>query len=335
MEINKKLTVIMYHYVRDLKNSRYPGIKGLKIELFREQIHYLKKHYNFVTMEQLINAFNGDNVNDLPKRPVLLTFDDAYIDHFTYVFPFLEHEHIQGSFFSPVKAVTEHTVLDVNKIHFILASTPEEQLPKLINELKLQLEKFRKDWNLESFDHYFNKLAVASRFDPKEVIFVKRLLQVELDEKLRNIITDDVFQKVVGMDESMFSRELYMSMDQIKCMVDCGMHIGSHGYDHYWLNSLSKEKQEFEIKKSIEFIKEVGGDANNWTICYPYGAYDEATIKVLKENGCKLGLTTRVDLANLHDREGDVLFKLPRLDTNDIPKDANAPVNEWYNKTIQ
>lgn len=326
----KNLTVIMYHYVRDLKNSRYPGIKGLQIELFREQIRYLKKHYNFITMEHLVDAYHNDRINELPDHPVLLTFDDAYIDHFTYVFPFLEHEHIQGSFFAPVKAVTEHTVLDVNKIHFILASTPENELPKLLNELRNQLDYYRKDYGLQSFDYYFEKLAIANRFDSKEVIFVKRLLQVELDEKLRNVIASDVFQKVVGMDESMFSRELYMSLDQIKCMVDNGMHFGSHGYDHYWLNSLSKEKQEFEIKKSIEFIEAVGGDSNNWTICYPYGAYDDATIEVLKENGCKLGLTTRVDLADLADKGDDVLFKLPRLDTNDIPKNANAPVNEWY-----
>jgi hypothetical protein len=44
-------------------------------------------------------------------------------------------------------------------------------------------------------------------------------------------------------------------------MVQCGMHVGSHGYDHYWLGSLSKEKQAFEIKQATEFIKNmhVGG----------------------------------------------------------------------------
>ena len=36
-----KLTVIMYHYVRDLKHSRYPDIKGLQVEEFRGQIQYL------------------------------------------------------------------------------------------------------------------------------------------------------------------------------------------------------------------------------------------------------------------------------------------------------
>lgn len=332
MKNNNKLTVVMYHYVRDLVHSRYPKIHGLQIELFREQVQFLKKNYNFVTVEQILDAYENNSVRDLPEHPVLLTFDDAYKDHFDFVFPYLEHEHIQGAFYAPVKAVTENTVLDVNKIHFILASTPEEKLPQLLGELKYQLDYYRKDWNLHNYDYYFDKLAVANRFDSKEVIFIKRLLQVELDERLRKIITNDVFQKVVGMDEGMFSRELYMSMDQIKCMVDNGMHFGSHGYDHYWLNSLSKDKQTFEIQKSLEFIKEIGGDTDNWTICYPYGAYDEDTISILKENGCKLGMTTRVGVADLDDKQGDVIFKLPRLDTNDLPKAANASVNLWYNK---
>lgn len=332
MKNNNKLTVVMYHYVRDLVHSRYPKIHGLQIELFREQVQFLKKNYNFVTVEQILDAYENNSVRDLPEHPVLLTFDDAYKDHFDFVFPYLEHEHIQGAFYAPVKAVTENTVLDVNKIHFILASTPEEKLSQLLGELKYQLDYYRKDWNLHNYDYYFDKLAVANRFDSKEVIFIKRLLQVELDERLRKIITNDVFQKVVGMDEGMFSRELYMSMDQIKCMVDNGMHFGSHGYDHYWLNSLSKDKQKFEIQKSLEFIKEIGGDKDNWTICYPYGAYDEDTISILKENGCKLGMTTRVGVADLDDKQGDVIFKLPRLDTNDLPKAANASVNLWYNK---
>lgn len=324
---NDKLTVVMYHYVRDLKYSRYPNIKGLDIALFKEQIAYLKKHYHFVTAEEVINAYS--NKIQLPKHSVLLTFDDAYSDHFANVFPLLEKEKIQGAFYPPVKAVMEHTVLDVNKIHFILASTPEERISVLLDEIRLLLDKYREEYNLLSFDEYFNELAVANRFDTKEVIFVKRLLQVKLDERLRKIMTDILFRKIVGMDEAAFSRELYMSMDQIRCMVDCGMHIGSHGYDHYWLGSLPKVKQEFEIKKSIDFIISVGGDINNWSICYPYGDYNGDTIGLLKENGCKLGLTTRVDIASLNDT-GDAFLKLPRLDTNDLPKSVNAETNTWY-----
>lgn len=326
--MSNRLTVVMYHYVRDLKNSRYPEIKGCDVRLFKEQILFLKKHYTFVTVEQVLDAYYNNGV--LPEKAVLLTFDDAYKDHFEYVFPILEHEHIQGAFYPPVKAVTEHIVLDVNKIHFILASTPVEKFNMLLAEIKLLLDRYRKDYQLKSYDYYFDKLAVANRFDPKEVIFVKRLLQVELKEELRKKMSDELFVKTVGIEESAFSRELYLSMDQIKCMVDCGMHIGSHGYDHYWLSSLTKEKQEFEIAKSIEFIGSVGGDPKNWTICYPYGDYNQDTIDLLKQHGCKMGLCTEVGIASFDDGISDIIFKLPRLDVNDLPKDRNAVTNQWY-----
>lgn len=328
--MGNKVTVVMYHYVRDLKNSRFPEIKGCDVRFFKEQVGYIKKHYNPVTVEEVIDAY--ENKRPLPDKAILFTFDDAYADHFTYAFPILEHEHIQGVFFPPVKAVTEHTVLDVNKVHFILASTPTEKMPQLLDELRTLVTKNKEEYDLQSFDAYFEQYAEASRFDPKEVIFVKRLLQVALPEKLRNKLTSELFEKSVGMDESMFSRELYMTIEQIKCMVDCGMHIGSHGYDHYWLSSLSKEKQEFEIAKSIEFIKMVGGDVNNWTIGYPYGDYNEDTIALLKQHGCKMGFTTDVDVADLSGKDRDMLYKMPRLDVNDLPKDANAPTNDWWEK---
>lgn len=324
----KYLTVVMYHYVRDLKNSRYPAIKGCDVRDFKEQLGFLRKHYRFVTMEEVIAAYNGGP--ELPSHAVLLTFDDAYKDHFDFVFPLLEHEHIQGCFFPPVKAVTEHTVLDVNKIHFILASTPEERFGALLKEIRLQLDQYREAYGLDTYERYFQKLAQYDRFDSPEVVFVKRLLQVELEEGLRHLITDALFVKAVGTDEPSFSRELYMSVDQIRCMVDCGMHVGSHGYDHYWLSSLPRERQEFEIAQSIAFIRNVGGDPANWTMCYPYGDYDEATIDLLKKHGCRLGLTTRVALADLLDKGSDAVFKLPRLDVNDLPKDSEAPVNDWY-----
>ncbi|MDR0724723.1 MAG: polysaccharide deacetylase family protein, partial [Prevotellaceae bacterium] len=239
---------------------------------------------------------------------------DAYLDHFTNVFPVLYDKKIQGAFFPPVKAVTEHTVLDVNKIHFILASI--ENINILLEEIRKLLLHYAGEYTLKSYEYYFEKLAVASRFDIKEVVFIKRLLQVELEESLRNRITNDLFRKFVSNDEQAFSRELYMSTDQLRCMVQCGMHIGSHGYDHYWLGSLPKEKQEYEIRKSTDFIKQIGGNVNNWTICYPYGNYNEITLSLLRQYKCRLGFTTEARIASLNDSP----LALPRMDTNDFPK---------------
>ena len=316
----------MYHYVRDLKHSRYPEINGLDVELFKQQIQYIIKHYKVIRMEELIESVLKKSIK-LPNNSLLLTFDDAYKDHFEFVFPILDELNIQGSFFPPAKAIQEHKVLDVNKIHFILASVKDKK--QIVSDIFSMLDKFQVEHSLENNEYYYKKLAIENRFDTAEVIFIKRILQKELPENLRNIIVNSLFNKYVSVDETSFSRELYMNIDQLKCMRRKGMYIGSHGYNHNWLNTLSKEKQKKEIELSIEFLEKIGCNTENFAFCYPYGAYNESLLSVLKENRCSLALTTQVGIANM-----DKPLILPRLDTNDLPKDKLANINEWTLKSI-
>jgi peptidoglycan/xylan/chitin deacetylase (PgdA/CDA1 family) len=315
----------MYHYVRDLKNSRFPGIKGLDLDLFREQIQYLRKHYHIITMEEVI--YSIDNQVKIPRKSVLLTFDDAYSDHYMNVFPVLDKYQLQGSFYTPSKAVSEHTVLDVNKIHFILASVQNKS--DIVSDLKNLLKVYKKEYQLQDFDYYYKKLACVHNYDTQEVIFIKRLLQVELIEELRIRITDTLFQKYVGMSEPSFSRELYMNEEQLKHMLRSGQHIGNHGYNHYWWNSLTKEEMKEELDLSIAFLNKIGVDMDNWTACYPYGSYDDQSIEMLQERGCKLAVTTEVDIATTNK---STRFVMPRLDANDIPKGRYEETNEWHSK---
>ena len=322
---NYKVTIIMYHYVRDLKNSRYPSIKGLDLSLFIEQLNYLQKYYNVITMEQLI--YSIESKAKLPLKSALLTFDDAYIDHFNTVFPILYNRKIQGSFYVPAKTILNHLVLDVNKIHFIIASVSD--IATLIKKTFNELNKYRKEYQLKINEFYFEKLAIANRMDSKEIIFFKRLLQKELPESLRKKIIVKLFEEFVGIDEEAFSRELYMNKEQIMCMIQNGMHIGNHGFDHYWLNSLTEEKQREEIIKGNNFLKEMGVNMNNWTMSYPYGAYNKSLINILKEYNCRLGLATNVEMADISKNNR---FELPRLDTNDLPKDSSSELNKWFVK---
>ena len=319
------LTIVMYHYVRDLKNSRYPDIKGLDINLFKEQINYMRKHYHIISIEEVI--YSIDNQLKIPNKSVLLTFDDAYSDHYNNVFPILDKYKLQGSFYVPSKVIIENTILDVNKIHFILESV-EDKL-KIVKDLKGLLKVYQKEYQLEDFDYYYNKLAYADRFDTKEVIFIKRLLQVELVDAVRIKIVDILFLKYVGISENTFSRELYMNEDQLKHMLSSGQHIGNHGYNHYWWNSLNKEEMSKELDLSINFLEKLGVDMNNWTACYPYGSYDSQSIDMLNKRGCKLAMTSEVDIAKT---DKNTRFIMPRLDTNDLPKNHSAQPNHWYYK---
>ena len=171
----------------------------------------------------------------------------------------------KGAFTLPVETACENKILDVNKIHYILAKIDNKQI--LIDEIYNLLDVYRDTFKLESNNYYFKKLAVASRYGHKRSYFIKRILQVELEEKLRNEITDALLESTFHLMKKAFSRELYMNEEQISCMQRNGMHIGGHGISHYWLGSLNKQQQQIEIEKSIDFIQRIGGDINYWTMC--------------------------------------------------------------------
>ena len=171
------------------------------------------------------------------------------------------------------------------------------------------------------YDEYFKEYAVASRFDKKEVIFIKRMLQVVLPEDYREKLVDLLFKKYICsignkiISERAFWEELYLTPDQIRLMEKLGMHIGFHSHNHVWLNSLSKEEQESQIKSSINYFKEIGINTEKMTISYPYGGYNEDTIELMKKYKIPLGFTTEVKKVDL--KISDCL-KLPRMDTNDF-----------------
>ena len=306
-----KLYISMYHYTRDIVHSRYPQIKGLDTNLFRQQIEYMKNNFNIVTMEQVIDAVEGKS--ELSEKALLLTFDDGYIDNYTFAFPILEEFGIQGSFFIPGKTFTTHQLLDVNKIHYILASA---DICKLVEDVKKEMDYYRGiEFDYAPTDDLFNEYAVESRFDIKETIFVKRMLQTVLPERLRNTISSNLFEKYVGVSEEQLAYELYMTEEQIRTMKRHGMFIGLHGYDHYWLGKLPKEQMKKDLEKALDTLDEFI-DRKHWVMNYPYGSYNQDVLDYIKMKGACVGFTTEVKIADIC---MDAALELPRLDCNDFP----------------
>lgn len=305
----------MYHYTRDLRNSRYPEIKGLDYALFEEQLKFFKENFNVVDMEDVINYYR--NRTELPEKALLLTFDDGYIDNYTVALPLLKKYGFQGSFFIPAKTFCESKLLDVNKIHFILACAESKGVVSaLAKEIMTLVDQSRDRYpGLPDNESLYQKYAIANRFDGKDTVFCKRVLQTALPEALRNEISSELFLKYVGMPEDVFAKELYMNKDQIALMKKEGMFIGIHGYDHYWLGNLDEELMKKDIDRALESMKEYI-DPDEWVMNYPYGSHNDKVVDYITAKGCVLGLTSEVRCAHL---DIDNRYRLPRLDCNDFP----------------
>mgnify|MGYP001244783158 CR=1 FL=1 len=305
------LTIITYHYVRPIKNSEYPNLKGLELNGFLKQLDYLQENFSIVKTEEVISAVKYND--KLPENACWLTFDDGYKDHHKYVMPELLRRNISGAFFPSRMAIQESKILGVNSIQYILANCKNIEGLKLdLNELCLSNGVLKSE-----LDKHFLKYGEANRFDNETIIYIKRMLQHVLPQNIRNNIITSLFEKYIGISQNEFSKRLYMNIEDLKDLIRNGMFIGSHGSTHRWLNKLSDEEQIKEIKSSLEFLEEVGVRLIDWIMCYPFGGYNEQTISITKKLGAAIGVTIEARTACIGT---DNPLKLPRLDTNDFPQ---------------
>ena len=320
-QLSDPLTIVMYHYVRPILKSPYPRIKGLEVDLFREQLKYCCRHYTFVSMPQVVAAAEAEE--PLPRHPLLLTFDDGYIDHYQYVLPILLEFKIPGAFYPTACSVLDREMLHANKIHFVLASVSDQK--QLTEAMENAIDDARSQFTLLPKTEYRDRFWKTSRLDSASVQYCKHLLQHALPEPLRSNILDMLFRRFVSCDPGDFAENLYLRLEHLKEMRAAGMHIGGHGGQHLWLNRSSLEEQVDDIDSSIHML-ELAEAGDPFTFCYPYGGYNSETLAALRARQCRAALTTEQGLASL---DKATLLTLPRIDTVDLPMDADADVCEW------
>ena len=245
------------------------------------------------------------------KKSILLTFDDGYRDHFEYVFPFLKKQDVSAVFYPPIMCVKNKSVLDVNKIHFILEK--EENRDRILNLIFLYVKKIL---NKNPQQIGIDKINLLDRYDDKKTILIKRLLQNHLPLPYRKKITDMIFKDIVNYSEEEFSKILYMNKNNLLELYKNNFSIGSHGYNHYWWEKINKNEQEMEIKKSINYFKKIKVFDKNFSVCYPYGSYNLQTLNLLKKYKIKFALTTKV--GSISEKNIKRVYELPRFDTNDF-----------------
>ena len=91
------MKIVMYHYVKNFKDTTFPKLKGLDLKEFKFQINFLKKNFkilNPIDIHEIVSK-----KKELKENYCWLTFDDGYIDHYENVIPVLEDNKLKASFF--------------------------------------------------------------------------------------------------------------------------------------------------------------------------------------------------------------------------------------------
>lgn len=96
------IPILMYHQLKVLDASADETTRTWTVnpEQLRAQLDYVQAHgFHTITLPQMLNFFESGA--PLPTRPIVLTFDDAWIEHYTFAFAELQKRGMVGVFFVP------------------------------------------------------------------------------------------------------------------------------------------------------------------------------------------------------------------------------------------
>ncbi|MFA5933204.1 MAG: polysaccharide deacetylase family protein [Microgenomates group bacterium] len=151
-----KVPVLYYHYVGNNPNSAdlQRDVLSISPDKFAEQMKYLKDNeYTTISYDTLYAAFGNPAI--LPSKPIILTFDDGYIDFYYNAYNIIRVNGLSATVFIPTGLVGEPSYLtwamiqemySSGSIHFGAHSVHHYHLASLSPEAALkELTESKKD----------------------------------------------------------------------------------------------------------------------------------------------------------------------------------------------
>lgn len=119
----------MYHKIQGSDESDLNVLP----QAFAQQMKCLKaKGYESITLEKLVQAIQGKA--DLPKRPIVITFDDAYQSVSVNAKPVLDQLDFTATVFVVPQAVGKYNIWDEHKSLPVVPCMSLEELQTLVSD---------------------------------------------------------------------------------------------------------------------------------------------------------------------------------------------------------
>jgi peptidoglycan/xylan/chitin deacetylase (PgdA/CDA1 family) len=226
---------------------------------------YVARHYHVVAMAEVLQAVvNGTT---LPRRAVLLTFDDAYHDFGDIAWPILSRYQLPVTLFVPTGypnrperafwwdrlyhaiTYTPHTILRDTPLGALSLVTPEQRYT-----------------SLRSLQNYLKTIPHAEAM-------------TLVDTVCTTLGAEPLCQRSV------------LTWEELRQLAHEGVTLGAHTQTHPIMTQLLPQQIRQEIIGSHwDLQREIGQTLP--IFCYPSGHHDDVVLRVLKDEGFVLAFTT-------------------------------------------
>lgn len=141
------LPIVMYHQI----NNRYLGKDVITPEEFESDLNYLKMNgYTTITIKELINYC--ENSGDMPSKPIILSFDDGYLNNYAYVLPLLQKYHMKIVLSLIVKDTEDFTKTPNDNLDY--SHLTWQQLGEMVNSGLVEVQNHSYDLHRIRYGRY-------------------------------------------------------------------------------------------------------------------------------------------------------------------------------------
>jgi len=283
---NNGIYILMYHRISDTNDEHGHQLLSVKKEELVKQIRFFKRNYRCISLPEAISILEGKG--NLDDNYVVFTFDDGYIDNFTYGEPIFKEFGIYPNIY-----ITAGNV-----------DTGEPIWTETVDEIFLNCPKFSKCnevFDIEIPEKMLHRHEIINYSWMLKDILIK-MPQKDIMKRIEEI------KKKVRYTPS--AKTELLDWEKVKSLANSGWAIGSHTMSHINLAVESEEIVTRELYDSFKLIEnKIGSTTQHFA--YPFGMpqhISEYAIDIVKKY-----YSSAVMATNGINKCGDDLFRLKRV----------------------
>jgi len=242
--------ILLYHRVINLQSD--PQQLAVSPEHFEKHIQLIKRKYDVLSFDELYYILSTKK--KIPKKSILITFDDGYNDNFYHCKDILTNNKVPAVFFVSTSNLNTRTEFWWDSLERCILNNKKFPLVVDINIESSFKCSFSLNDNRDNAELYDRLIEDFRSVPPLE----------------RNLAIDQICFCV----DNESGRQTHMSMNNeelIKFSNSSYITIGAHTHNHPSLAALDYEGQLYEIGKSKETLENILKKKINY-FSYPFGS---------------------------------------------------------------
>ncbi len=274
-----RLRVALFHHISNESSPFYDDIQvSIAPAEFERQIRYFQKNYDIVSLSDILSG-------QLPARPLLLTFDDAYRSVVEVAAPLLSRLRLPALFLISAGHVDGKVLMNDHVLCYLSHTMGLGNLETAITTAP-------------------PVCATVGELIGKVVSTLDYGNQISLSAEL--VKRYEVPAQVLGE-----LRKLYITRAQVRQLTSQGIEVGNHTYSHVFCRHLDSASEELEILQAKHSLEEWTGQKVR-AFSIPYGHPIDLTnnsSRILEQSGHEI-IFTAISRRNPAGHAGPILDRV-------------------------